>query len=165
VFVLSDGENDVLFDDIVPPIPPPCTPAGFVNRTSPADTEGDGLWVGGGCRMPRVVISPGPQAAGHRMGTSDPPRSGSSWHMTSVFRCNERRIETVLPDTASAPLTLSRDEATNLLAPGDAQPRPPRNAATARTPSKRPSLPHHGAGPRTPLAFVVPAFAVEGRGG
>ncbi|GAB2980223.1 hypothetical protein GCM10017788_14670 [Amycolatopsis acidiphila] len=57
-FILSYDENDGLFDHVVPPIPPAGTPDEFVNGTSPGGTKGNGLWVGGGFRVPAIVISP-----------------------------------------------------------------------------------------------------------
>jgi len=48
VFILCYDENDGLFDHVAPPVPPAGTPGEFV----------DGLPIGGGFRVPCVVISP-----------------------------------------------------------------------------------------------------------
>jgi phospholipase C len=48
VFILNYDENDGLFDHVAPPVPAPGTPGEFV----------DGLPVGGGFRVPCIVISP-----------------------------------------------------------------------------------------------------------
>ncbi|APW61637.1 Non-hemolytic phospholipase C [Paludisphaera borealis] len=47
-FILNYDENDGLFDHVAPPVPPPGTPREFV----------DGLPIGGGFRVPCIVISP-----------------------------------------------------------------------------------------------------------
>jgi phospholipase C len=48
VFILNYDENDGLFDHVVPPTPPAGTPAEFV----------DGLPIGGGIRVPCIIVSP-----------------------------------------------------------------------------------------------------------
>jgi phospholipase C len=48
VFILDYDENDGLFDHVVPPTPPRGTPGEFVN----------GLPIGGGFRVPCVIVSP-----------------------------------------------------------------------------------------------------------
>lgn len=48
VFILNYDENDGLFDHVVPPTPPAGTPKEFVN----------GLPIGGGFRVPCIVVSP-----------------------------------------------------------------------------------------------------------
>jgi phospholipase C len=48
VFILNYDENDGLFDHVPPPVPPPGTPNEFI----------DGLPVGGGFRVPCILISP-----------------------------------------------------------------------------------------------------------
>jgi phospholipase C len=47
-FILCYDENDGLFDHVAPPVPPEGTPGEFV----------DGLPIGGGFRVPCIVISP-----------------------------------------------------------------------------------------------------------
>jgi len=47
-FILNYDENDGLFDHVAPPVPPPGTPHEFVN----------GLPIGGGFRVPCIVVSP-----------------------------------------------------------------------------------------------------------
>jgi phospholipase C len=48
LFILNYDENDGLFDHVPPPVPPPGTPAEFV----------DGQPIGGGIRVPCILISP-----------------------------------------------------------------------------------------------------------
>jgi phospholipase C len=48
VFILNYDENDGIFDHVPPPVPPAGTPHEFVN----------GLPIGGGFRVPCVIISP-----------------------------------------------------------------------------------------------------------
>jgi phospholipase C len=48
VFILNYDENDGIFDHVVPPVAPPNTPHEFVN----------GLPIGGGFRVPCIVVSP-----------------------------------------------------------------------------------------------------------
>lgn len=48
VFILNYDENDGLFDHVPPPVPPPGTPEEFVG----------GLPIGGGFRVPCVIVSP-----------------------------------------------------------------------------------------------------------
>jgi len=47
-FILNYDENDGLFDHVAPPVPPPGTPHEFV----------DGLPIGGGFRVPCIIVSP-----------------------------------------------------------------------------------------------------------
>jgi phospholipase C len=47
-FILNYDENDGLFDHVAPPVPPPGTAREFV----------DGLPIGGGFRVPCIVVSP-----------------------------------------------------------------------------------------------------------
>jgi phospholipase C len=48
LYILNYDENDGLFDHVPPPVPPPGTPGEFVN----------GLPIGGGIRVPCILISP-----------------------------------------------------------------------------------------------------------
>jgi phospholipase C len=48
LFILNYDENDGLFDHVPPPVPPPGTPGEFV----------DGQPIGGGIRVPCILISP-----------------------------------------------------------------------------------------------------------
>src|SRR3569833_2625328 len=48
VFILNYDENDGLFDHVIPPTPPAGTPHEFVN----------GLPIGGGFRVPCIIVSP-----------------------------------------------------------------------------------------------------------
>ena len=47
-FILNYDENDGIFDHVAPPVPPPGTPHEFVN----------GLPIGGGFRVPCIIVSP-----------------------------------------------------------------------------------------------------------
>jgi phospholipase C len=58
VFILSYDENDGFFDHVIPPTPPPGTPDEFVTLTSKSGTDGDGLPVGLGYRVPCIIVSP-----------------------------------------------------------------------------------------------------------
>jgi phospholipase C len=48
VFILNYDENDGIFDHVAPPVPPPGTPQEFVQ----------GLPIGGGFRVPCIIVSP-----------------------------------------------------------------------------------------------------------
>src|SRR5580704_2691428 len=48
VFILNYDENDGLFDHVAPPVPPEATPGEFIDRVP----------IGGGFRVPCVVVSP-----------------------------------------------------------------------------------------------------------
>lgn len=48
VFILNYDENDGIFDHVAPPVPPPGTADEFV----------DGLPIGGGFRVPCIIVSP-----------------------------------------------------------------------------------------------------------
>jgi phospholipase C len=48
VFILNYDENDGIFDHVAPPVPPPGTPHEFVQ----------GLPIGGGYRVPCIIVSP-----------------------------------------------------------------------------------------------------------
>lgn len=48
LFILNYDENDGIFDHVAPPVPPPGTPHEFVN----------GLPIGGGFRVPCILVSP-----------------------------------------------------------------------------------------------------------
>jgi phospholipase C len=58
VFILDYDENDGYFDHVAPPSPPKGTADEFVSLNSPGGTPGGGLPVGGGFRVPCIVISP-----------------------------------------------------------------------------------------------------------
>ena len=47
-FILNYDENDGIFDHVAPPVPPAGTPREFVN----------GLPIGGGFRVPCIIVSP-----------------------------------------------------------------------------------------------------------
>lgn len=58
VFILVYDENDGLFDHVPPPVPPAGTPDEFVTLTSPNGIQGGGLPIGGGFRVPCIIVSP-----------------------------------------------------------------------------------------------------------
>jgi len=59
VFVLNYDENDGFFDHVPPPVPDPSEyPEEFVTIASPKGTPGGGLPVGGGFRVPCIIVSP-----------------------------------------------------------------------------------------------------------
>lgn len=58
VFILVYDENDGLFDHVPPPIPPAGTPDEFVTLNSPTGIPGGGLPIGGGFRVPCIIVSP-----------------------------------------------------------------------------------------------------------
>lgn len=58
VFLLTYDENDGLFDHVAPIVAPPGTPDEYVTKTSPGGTPGGGLPVGGGFRVPCIIVSP-----------------------------------------------------------------------------------------------------------
>jgi phospholipase C len=119
VFILSYDENDGLFDHVVPPIPPAGTADEFVSLTSSDGTAGDGLPVGGGFRVPCIIISPwtaGGFVASEKFdhtsqlqfleqvtGVAEP--NISDWRrrtfgdLTSAFRFHSNAEAPVLPDT------------------------------------------------------------------
>jgi phospholipase C len=136
VFILSYDENDGLFDHVVPPTPPTGTPDEFVTLTSPGGTPGDGLPVGGGFRVPCIIVSPwtagGYVASEHFdhtsqlrfleqvTGVAEP--NISAWRrqtfgdLTSAFRFGSRAEPPTLPDTHGS-LLLSEYEVSQLPAP------------------------------------------------
>ncbi|HEX4724315.1 MAG TPA: alkaline phosphatase family protein [Pseudonocardiaceae bacterium] len=127
-FILNYDENDGLFDHVVPPLPPAGTPGEFVTKTSPGKTPGNGLSVGGGYRVPAIIVSPwtaggwvSSEAFDHtsvlqfmELVTGVKETNISGWRrstfgdMSSVFRFNDRKAAPpVLPDTAG-PLTYAQ---------------------------------------------------------
>jgi phospholipase C len=111
--ILNYDENDGLFDHVPPPIPPPCTPGEFVK----------GEPVGGGFRVPAVIVSPwtaGGWVASERFdhtsvlrfleaftGVEEPNISEWRRHtfgdLTSAFRFHERHTSfPTLPGTGRA---------------------------------------------------------------
>jgi len=127
VFILNYDENDGIFDHVAPPVPNPGTAREFV----------DGLPIGGGFRVPCIIVSP--WTAGGRVCTQSFDHSSvlqfleafagvrepniSDWHrrtfgnFLSVFRfANLRSAPAALPDT-SGPLALAKYESATLPAP------------------------------------------------
>jgi phospholipase C len=127
LFILNYDENDGIFDHVVPPNPPPGTPHEFV----------DGLPIGGGFRVPCLLISPWTtggwvcsdnfdhtsalQFLENLTGVREP--NISEWrrqtfgNMTSALRFGDGRKDAPpLPDT-SGPLRLAEYEATFLPRP------------------------------------------------
>ena len=137
VFILTYDENDGLFDHVAPPVPPESTPGEFV----------DGLPIGGGFRVPCIVVSPWTaggwvcsQQFDHTSilqflekftGVREPNITDWRRHtfgdLTAVFRFGEPATRPpILPDTTGS-LSLARYSAANLpkpVFPGDDQQQP-----------------------------------------
>ncbi len=126
-FVLDYDENDGLFDHVPPPVPPAGTPHEFVH----------GLPIGGGFRVPCIIVSPWTtggwvcsetfdhtsvlQFLEKFTGVREPNISEWRRHtfgdLTSAFRFDARKAEPpVLPDT-SGPLSLAKYGSANLPRP------------------------------------------------
>ncbi|HKI47244.1 MAG TPA: alkaline phosphatase family protein [Balneolales bacterium] len=127
VFILNYDENDGIFDHVAPPVPKPGTPHEFIN----------GLPIGGGFRVPCIIVSPWTaggwvcsetfdhtstlQFLEKFTGVREP--NISQWRrdtfgdLTSAFRFEDTATRgPVLPDT-SGPLTLAKYEAEYLPKP------------------------------------------------
>lgn len=136
VFILNYDENDGLFDHVPPPVPPGGTAHEFVG----------GLPIGGGFRVPCIIVSPwtaggwvSKQPFDHTSvlqflekftGVREPNitdwRRRAFGDLTSAFRFGQPvSAAPTLPDT-SGPLTLAKFGAANLPQPslpaGDQQP-------------------------------------------
>ncbi|HWC78951.1 MAG TPA: alkaline phosphatase family protein [Pseudonocardiaceae bacterium] len=137
VFILNYDENDGLFDHVVPPTPPAGTPDEFVTKTSPGHTPGNNLPVGGGFRVPAIIISPWTAGGwvhsepldhtsvlrflekftGIRESNISDWRRRTFGDFTSAFSFNRGASKPpVLPDTAG-PLTYAQYTSTQLPAP------------------------------------------------
>jgi phospholipase C len=137
VVILSYDENDGLFDHVVPPTPPAGTPGEFVRARAPGGTPGNNLPVGGGYRVPCLIISPwtaGGWVASENFdhtsvlrflerltGVAEP--NISAWRratfgdLTSALRFGERKAgPPTLPDTTAA-LAEARYTSTHLPKP------------------------------------------------
>jgi phospholipase C len=150
VFILNYDENDGIFDHVAPPSPPAGTAREFVN----------GLPIGGGFRVPCILISPWTsggwvcsqpfdhtsvlqfleQFTGVREANISDWRRSTFGDLTSAFRFRQAdRKPPLLPDT-SGELTLAKYTSTNLPKPvfpeGDQH--PPKQEAGSR---KRVSTP------------------------
>jgi len=127
VFILNYDENDGLFDHVAPPVPPPGTRGEFV----------DGLPIGGGFRVPCIIVSPWTAGGWVCSETLDhtstlrflervtgvKEENISEWRratfgdMVSAFRFNERKATPpTLPDASNA-YARAKYEADNLPAP------------------------------------------------
>ncbi|MBS1850924.1 MAG: phospholipase C, phosphocholine-specific [Acidobacteria bacterium] len=128
LFILNYDENDGIFDHVAPPVPPAGTPHEFVR----------GLPIGGGFRVPCVLVSPWTaggwvcsQAFDHTSvlqllekftGVREPNisdwRRSAFGDLTSALRLEngKKASPPQLPDT-SGPLTLARFTAENLPKP------------------------------------------------
>ncbi|HSU57716.1 MAG TPA: alkaline phosphatase family protein [Bryobacteraceae bacterium] len=127
VFILNYDENDGIFDHVAPPVPPAGTAHEFI----------DGLPIGGGFRVPCILISPWTsggwvcsdpfdhtsvlQFLEKFTGVREP--NISEWRrrtfgdLASAFRFGDPGGKApILPDT-SGPLSLAKYEASNLPAP------------------------------------------------
>jgi phospholipase C len=136
-FILNYDENDGIFDHVPPPVPPPGTPREFVK----------GLPIGGGFRVPCIIVSPWTaggwvcsqpfdhtsllQFLEHFTGVAEPNitdwRRKTFGNLTSAFRFDEERAKPPqLPDTGVT-LNLARYEAAYLPKPTlpGAEQRPP----------------------------------------
>jgi phospholipase C len=126
-FILNYDENDGLFDHVPPPVPPEGTAGEFV----------DGLPIGGGFRVPCIIVSPwtaGGWVCSQRFdhssvlqllerftGVKEPNismwRRNTFGDLTSAFRFRDARANPpVLPDTAGM-LSAARYAAMNLPEP------------------------------------------------
>jgi len=126
-FIINYDENDGLFDHVPPPVPPAGTPHEFVN----------GLPVGGGFRVPCIIVSPWTTGGwvcsqrfdhtsvlqflekftGVRESNISDWRRSAFGDLTAAFRFQESRKEApVLPDTVGA-LSLAQYSSVNLPKP------------------------------------------------
>ncbi|HEY2699469.1 MAG TPA: alkaline phosphatase family protein [Pseudonocardiaceae bacterium] len=152
VFILNYDENDGLFDHVVPPTPSATSnPEEFVTKTSYSGIKGNDLPVGGGFRVPAIIISP--WTAGGWVATENFDHTSvlqflerftgvketniSNWRrqsfgdMTSAFRWYDYQAKPpVLPDTAG-PLTYAQYTSTAL-------PKPTLPGANQTPPSQEP---------------------------
>lgn len=141
VFILDYDENDGLFDHVVPPTPPPGTPLEFI----------DGLPIGGGFRVPCIIVSPWTTGGwvssepfdhtsvlqflerftGVRESNITDWRRRTFGDMTSVFRFDDAVLRPpVLPDTRGI-LNLAKYSIENL-------PRPQLPGASQSMPKQEP---------------------------
>lgn len=127
IFILDYDENDGIFDHVAPPVPPAGTPHEFI----------DGLPIGGGFRVPCILVSPWTsggwvcsepfdhtsvlQFLEKFTGVREP--NISAWRrqafgdLTSAFRFGGKGEKApILPDT-SGPLSRAKYEASNLPEP------------------------------------------------
>jgi phospholipase C len=58
VFIVVYDEHGGLFEHVPPPTPPAGTPDEFVTLTAPGGTQGGGLPIGAGFRVPCMIVSP-----------------------------------------------------------------------------------------------------------
>ena len=152
VFILNYDENDGLFDHVVPPTPSAASnPEEFVTKTSWSGIPGGDLPVGGGFRVPCIIISP--WTAGGWVATQNFDHTSvlqflehftgvketniSNWRrqtfgdLTSAFRWYDYQAKPpVLPDTAG-PLTYAQYTSTVL-------PKPTLPGANQTPPSQEP---------------------------
>ena len=151
-FILTYDENDGLFDHVAPPVPEPGTPHEFVG----------GLPIGGGFRVPCIVVSPWTaggwvcsQKFDHTSvlqfletftGVREPNisdwRRSAFGDLTSAFRFGAPATKApTLPDTAGF-LSLAKYGASNLPKPsvptGDQQPPKQEPGQRNRVPTRSP---------------------------
>lgn len=161
VFILVYDENDGLFDHVPPPIPPPGTPDEFVTLTSPNGIPGGGLPIGGGFRVPCIIVSPWTaggwvcsepfdhtsnlqfleRVTGVRAPNISDWRRKTFGDFTLIFRFDDKPVgPPVMPDTG-ADLALAQYETATLpppTAPASNQVPP------VQAPGKRPTVPSGG---------------------
>ncbi|WP_243062027.1 phospholipase C [Humibacter sp. RRB41] len=133
VFVLNYDENDGFFDHVAPPVPDPQRyPEEFVGVASPKGTPGGGLPIGGGFRVPCIIVSPwtvgghvAPEASDHTSGLqlieSVTAAGGLSGHGPVTFGTISNWRRNTFGDFTSA------------LRPGKAQPAPKNEQFDANT--------------------------------
>ncbi|GGS06789.1 putative non-hemolytic phospholipase C [Streptomyces humidus] len=140
--ILNYDENDGLFDHVPPPTPPAGTPGEFV----------EGLPVGGGFRVPAIIVSPwtvggwvASEAFDHTStlrflerltGVEEPNisawRRGAFGDLTSAFRfASSRPLAPVLPNDTAEQLLKAQQEVATL-------PRPTLPGAEQRFPTQEP---------------------------
>ena len=163
VFILVYDENDGLFDHVPPPIPPSGTPDEFVTLKSPTGIAGNGLPIGGGFRVPCIVVSPWTaggwvcsepfdhtsnlqfleKVTGVKAPNISDWRRQTFGDFTSVFRFNDRPAKPpVMPDTDAA-LARAQYEIATLPRPAA----PDDQVPPVQEPGHRRALPLHG-GPK-----------------
>ncbi|MGK6320250.1 alkaline phosphatase family protein [Sphingomonas sp. DT-204] len=158
VFILVYDENDGLFDHVPPPTPPAGTDREFVYIDSPTGIPGMGYPIGGGFRVPCIIVSPWTAGGwvcsepfdhtsclqflevvtGVRASNVTPWRRQTFGDLTSAFR---------FQDPASAPSQLPDADAALALAEQQVATLPPPIAPTsnqvppAQQPGQRPTVP------------------------
>jgi phospholipase C len=158
VFILVYDENDGLFDHVPPPVPPPDTPDEFVTLSSPTGIPGGGLPIGGGFRVPCIIVSPWTaggwvcsepfdhtsnlqfleKVTGVKAPNMSDWRREAFGDFTSAFRFDEKpAAPPVMPNTMSD-LALAQYEIATLPAPAAPA---GKQVAPVQAPGRRPATP------------------------